>query len=94
LKQFHADLVALDFTGSYGRVAAFARQWRHPKSHRFKVYTAGQKRGMTDQIKREMRRRSAVEPVIGHLKDDHRLGRNHLAHAQCDAIDAVLAAIG
>ncbi|QQO43965.1 IS21 family transposase [Paracoccus sp. MC1862] len=28
LKQLHADLVALGFTGSYGRVAAFARQWR------------------------------------------------------------------
>lgn len=28
LKQLHADLVALGFTGSYGRVAAFARAWR------------------------------------------------------------------
>jgi transposase len=28
LKQLHADLVALGFTGSYGRVAAFARNWR------------------------------------------------------------------
>ena len=28
LKQIHADLVALGFIGSYGRVAAFARQWR------------------------------------------------------------------
>ena len=28
VKQLHADLVALGFTGSYGRVAAFARQWR------------------------------------------------------------------
>ena len=28
VKQLHADLVALGFTGSYGRVAAFARNWR------------------------------------------------------------------
>ena len=28
LKQLHADLVVLGFTGSYGRVAAFAREWR------------------------------------------------------------------
>ncbi len=28
LKQLHADLVVLGFTGSYGRVAAFARDWR------------------------------------------------------------------
>jgi transposase len=28
LKQLHADLVALGYTGSYNRVAAFARDWR------------------------------------------------------------------
>ena len=28
LKRMHADLVALGFTGSYNRVAAFAREWR------------------------------------------------------------------
>ncbi|MDH6265386.1 hypothetical protein M2360_000767 [Rhizobium sp. SG_E_25_P2] len=49
---------------------------------------------MPDQIKPDLRRRSAVEPVIVHLMDDHRIGRNHLAHAQGDAIHAVLAAIG
>ena len=45
----------------------------------FKVYIAGQKRRVTDAIKREMRRRSAVEPVIGHAKAEHRMGRNYLA---------------
>lgn len=28
LRQLHADLVALGYTGSYNRVAAFARQWK------------------------------------------------------------------
>jgi transposase len=28
LKQLHADLVALGYQGSYGRVAAFARAWK------------------------------------------------------------------
>jgi IS5 family transposase len=65
-----------------------------PPTHRFKVYTSGQKRGMTDAIKREMKRRAAVEPVIGHLKEDHRMGRNFLAGAGGDATNAVLAAIG
>jgi IS5 family transposase len=32
--------------------------------------------------------------VIGHLKAEHRMDRNHLAHAQGDAINAVLAAAG
>ena len=65
-----------------------------PLSHRFRVYTAGQKRRMTPAIKREMRRRAAIEPVIGHLKNEHRLGRNYLAHEQGDAINAILAAAG
>jgi transposase, IS5 family len=62
--------------------------------HKFKVYTSGQKRRVTPQIKREFKRRAAIEPVIGHLKEHHRMGRNHLAHASGDAINAVLAAAG
>ncbi len=65
-----------------------------PESHKFKVFTSGQKRRMTPAIKREMRRRSAIEPVIGHIKNEHRMGRNYLAHEQGDAINAILAAAG
>src|SRR5947207_1474377 len=65
-----------------------------PPDHKFKVYTAGQKRRLTPQIKREFKRRAAIEPVIGHLKEHHRMGRNHLAHASGDAANAVLAAAG
>ena len=65
-----------------------------PPDYKFKVYISGQKRRVTEQIKRELRRRSAVEPVIGHLKSDHRMSRNHLAHTAGDAINAVLAAAG
>jgi IS5 family transposase len=49
---------------------------------------------MTPKIKRELRRRSAVEPVIGHLKSEHRMDRNYLWHRQGDAANAVLAAVG
>ena len=65
-----------------------------PPEYRFKVYISGQKRRVTEQIKRELRRRSAVEPVIGHLKTEHRMGRSHLAHATGDATNVVLAAAG
>ena len=65
-----------------------------PPRHRFKVYTAGQKRRMTDAIKRGMHRRSAIEPVIGHAKAEHRMGRNYLAGQIGDATNAVLAAAG
>jgi transposase, IS5 family len=79
-----------------GRVLADAGYKGHnaPLSHRFKVYTAGQKRRMTPAIKREMKRRAAIEPVIGHIKNEHRMGRNYLAGTQGDAINAVLAAAG
>ena len=65
-----------------------------PPDYKFRVFIAGQKRRMTPKIKREMRRRSAVEPVIGHLKAEHRMGRNYLWDRQGDAINAVLAAAG
>lgn len=44
--------------------------------------------------KREMRRRAAIEPLIGHAKSGHRMGRNHLAGQAGDAITALLAAAG
>jgi IS5 family transposase len=65
-----------------------------PPEHRFRIYIAGQKRRMTEHIKRQMRRRSAVEPVIGHLKAEHRMGRNYFAGRAGDAANAVLAAAG
>lgn len=65
-----------------------------PPDYKFRVFIAGQKRRMTPKIKREMRRRSAVEPVIGHLKSEHRMDRNYLWHRKGDAINAVLAATG
>ncbi len=61
---------------------------------RFKIYISGQRRGVTDAIKRELRRRSAVEPVIGHAKAEHRMGRNFLKGPHGDAANAVLAAAG
>ena len=65
-----------------------------PPEHKFKVYISGQRRRVTETIKRELRRRPAVEPVIGHAKAEHRMGRNYLAGTQGDAANAVLAAAG
>jgi len=65
-----------------------------PPSHKLRVYTSRQKRRVTSAIKRIMKRRAAIEPVIGHMKQDRHMGRNHLAHASGDAINAVLAAAG
>ena len=65
-----------------------------PPDYKFRIFIAGQRRRVTPKIKREMRRRSAVEPVIGHIKAEHRMGRNYLWYRQGDAINAVLAAAG
>ncbi len=64
-----------------------------PESHKFRVSTAGKKRPVTPAIKRQMRQRSAVEPVIGHIKAEHRMGRNYLASKQGGAVNAILAAV-
>lgn len=43
---------------------------------------------------RTLKRRQAIEPVIGHLKSDHRMGRCHLKGALGDKLHAVLCAAG
>ncbi len=40
------------------------------------------------------KRRAAIEPVIGHLKSDHRMGRNYLKGELGDKMNAVLAGCG
>ena len=43
-----------------------------------RFFISGKKRGVFGVIKRELRRRSAIEPVIGHMKTDGHLGRCRL----------------
>lgn len=45
-------------------------------------------------LKRELRRRSAIEPEIGHMKADGLLGRNHLKGMAGDAMHALLCGAG
>src|ERR1700726_3994547 len=66
----------------------------HNHPHRFRVWISGQVRRVTASLPRAMKQRAAVEPVIGHLKDDHRMRRNHLKGREGDRINAVLAAAG
>jgi transposase, IS5 family len=68
------------------------RGHNHPQ--KFRVWITGQARRVTRQIRREMKRRAAVEPVIGHLKAEHRMDRNYLKGRDGDRANAVLAAAG
>lgn len=44
--------------------------------------------------RKKFRRRAAIEPVIGHLKTDFRMGQNYLSGKQSPQINAYLAATG
>jgi IS5 family transposase len=46
----------------------------HDAQNPRRVFISGQKRGVFGAIKRELRRRSAIEPVIGHMKSEGHLG--------------------
>lgn len=61
---------------------------------RTEVYVAHTRGIVSPTIKRELRRRNAIEPVIGHLKSDGLLERNHLKGPEGDATNAILAAAG
>ena len=58
------------------------------------VYISGQKRGVTARIRRCQKRRQAIEPIIGHLKHDGWLGRNHLKGAEGDSMNVLLSCAG
>lgn len=45
-------------------------------------------------MKRDIKRRSAIEPVIGHMKNDGRLRRNWLKGAEGDAFHTLLCGCG
>jgi IS5 family transposase len=58
------------------------------------IYLSGQKRGVTERIKKMLKRRSAIEPVIGHMKQGHGLSRNYLKGQAGDQINALMAGVG
>lgn len=66
----------------------------HDYPNKYRVWISGQVRRTTASIKREMKRRAAIEPIIGHLKAEHRMDRNYLKGRDGDRINAVLAAAG
>jgi len=49
-------------------------------------------KAMQDEMRKRFQRRAAIEPVIGHLKSDHRLNRNFLKGFSGDQINLLMAA--
>jgi IS5 family transposase len=59
-----------------------------------RILRSGQKRGISRTLHAMIKRRSAIEPTIGHMKTDGRLARNPLKGALGDALHAVLCGAG
>jgi len=58
------------------------------------IWRSGQKRGVTPSLKKAIHRRSAIEPAIGHMKNEGKLRRNWLKGSLGDALHAVLCGAG
>ena len=54
----------------------------------------GKSKRISEQERRLLKRRQAIEPIIGHLKSDHRMDRCHLKGETGDRLHAVLCAAG
>lgn len=71
---------------------AFADKGYRGKEHHpeeIKIFVSG-KKNLPLRLKQLLKSRAAIEPIIGHLKNDHRLGRNYLLGKIGDKINAIL----
>jgi len=58
------------------------------------VHIVGKKNGLSRSLRKWLRRRCAIEPIIGHMKSDNRMDRNYLKGKEGDKINALLCGCG
>jgi len=68
--------------------------YRAVEAPHVQILRTGQSRGIIKTLKAMIKRRSAIEPIIGHMKMDGRLGRNAHKGAIGDAFQDVLCGSG
>jgi IS5 family transposase len=81
------------------KIAIVDKGYHGVKVPNTQILRSGQKRGITEvrhhqALRKMIKRRSAIEPTIGHMNMDGRLGRNPLKGAPGDALHAVLCGKG
>ncbi|WP_037283938.1 IS5 family transposase [Rubellimicrobium mesophilum] len=76
------------------RLAVVDRGYRGHSVATTRVLISGTRRGLTPALAKTLRRRSAIEPEIGHMKTDGRLARCGLKGTMGDAVFAVLCGCG
>ncbi|UZO94747.1 IS5 family transposase [Roseomonas mucosa] len=81
-------------TGQRPSLAVVDRGYRGHGVTATRVLVSGTSRGLTPRLRRLLRRRSAIEPEIGHMKADGRLARCALKGTIGDALHAVLCGCG
>jgi IS5 family transposase len=75
-------------------LAVVDRGYRGHGEDKTRVLISGTRRGLTSKLIADLRRRSAIEAEIGHMKTDGRLARCPLKGTLGDALFAVLCACG
>lgn len=84
----HAAREATADRGYRGRLQVNQTQINIPKPFNDKKLTKYKQKKLRNQF----RRRASIEPKIGHLKSDHRLGRNFYKGIKGDSVNVLLAA--
>lgn len=65
-----------------------------PDRNHTQIFISGQKRGITPSLKKQLKRRSAIEPMIGHMKQEGKLGLCRLKGIIGDQFNALLTGVG
>ena len=82
-------------TGSPAKEVYCNRGYRgHNHTGETAVHIVGNKRGITRSLRKWLRRRCAIEPIIGHLKSDNRMDRNYLKGREGDKMNALSCGCG
>ena len=84
---------AEDLTGETIKRGFVDKGYKGHKIENREIYISG-KRGLSRHYKKLLKRRQMIEPHIGHMKNDGKLGRNYLKGKLGDLINAVLCGIG
>ena len=81
-----------DVMGLWAKNAYVDRGYKGYDGHIFgtKVHIQGGK-NQSAEIKSKLKQRARIEPVISHLKADHRMDRNRLHHTQGDILNCLMA---
>lgn len=81
------------FTGEEITRGFVDKGYKGHKVEKKDIFISG-KRGLSVHFKKLLKRRQAIEPYIGHMKSEGKLGRNYLKGQLGDLLNAILCAIG